>query len=306
MKLIKILIPIAILAFSTTGFAQGQGKVKSEVKEMKAKHLDKKEKKPKKVKGAVKGSDVQNVPDRPQPRPRGNVQGKPRTGGVMPAPKGDRAEDQPRVIPGKPKKGLSNGTVKPGLNDGTVKPTLNNGTVKPRPKNGTVKPGLNNGTVKPKPNKGTVKPGNGYGDKNHEHTGVGRGHDKHPKGHDRPDAPKLGKGNTNAGKPTVGKTSIGMAASPAISKATVKGNTSADKATGVISKAEKDVELYRGKVKAAKDKVLAELKKNPNSKELKDKLTRVQQAEAKVKAMENELIQEKKAVQASKRILSAE
>jgi|GEM_PF-3668199 len=302
MKLIKFLIPIAIFAFSTTTFAQGQGKgkvkdkVKSEVKEVKAKHLDKRQVK---GKGAVKGGDVQQAPDRPQPRPRGDVKGKPRMSDPMPAPKGERDEDKPRVTAGKP-------TI-------VGKPTLD--ANQPRPKGqpgkglskGDVKPGKALGHDKEKVKKGNskglskdgVRPGHGHGDKNHEHTG--------PKVKPGADRPTINEDRTIGTGATIGKATLGKGnTTPKIEEATVKGKSSVDNATTVITAAEKEVQVYKGKVQAAKDKVTAELKKNPNSKELQAKLQRVQQAEAKVNAMESELIQERRAVSNTRRVLSAE
>jgi len=293
MKLIKLLIPIALLAFTTTGFAQGKvitkDEVKSEVKEMKAKHLDKKRKKAKDQ-------------DRPQPdRPRVK---KPRTGGVMPAPKGERDEDKPRVLPGKPKKPVLNKpTVTPGK-PAPGKPTVTPGkpapgkpTVKPRPVDG--KPGKGLG-------KGDVRPGHGHGDANHNHSG--------PKGKNN-DGIRPGHQNTGGVKPSPSKPridrdrTIGMGtgkSTPNIDKATVKGKDKADKTTAVITEAEREVKVYKDKVQVAKDKVMAELKKNPNSKELKDKLDRVKQAEVKVQKMEMDLIQERKTVSETKKTLSIE
>ena len=307
----------------TTAFAQGQGKgkvkdkVKSEVKEMKAKHLDKRQVK---GKGAVKGGDVQQAPDRPQPRPRGEVK-EPRMSDPMPAPKGERAEDSPRVTTGKPTIG-----GKPTLSG---KPTLN--ANQPRP---TGKPGKGL-------SKGDVKPGKGHGDKNHDHSGKGHGHDKDkvkkgnayghekdkgkdgvrpghghgdknhehtgPKGKSGADRPTINE-DRNIGKgATIGKATLGKGnTTPKIEEATIKGKSSIDKATTVITAAEKEVQVYKGKVKAAKEKVMAELKKNPNSKEAQAKLQRVQQAEAKVNAMESELIQERRAVSNTRRVLSVE
>ena len=60
-----------------------------------------------------------------------------------------------------------------------------------------------------------------------------------------------------------------------------------------VAKSEKDIEIYKNKIKAARARVEEELKATPNSIVVADKMERLKHAEAKIQEMEAELKKQK-------------